>query len=81
MTATFLINQAYVLYWLNAYANAGLSYSPNLTGDPVVLAVSAINLLMLIYASILMWDELKGRRLLKGEPAKLSQPQERGEPT
>jgi hypothetical protein len=80
LTATFLINQAYVLYWLNAYANTGLSYSPNLTGDPVVLAVSAINLLMLIYASILMWDELKGRRLLKGEPAELSQSQQRGEP-
>ncbi|MCJ7793386.1 hypothetical protein MUP42_00480 [Candidatus Bathyarchaeota archaeon] len=81
LTATFLINQAYVLYWLNAYANAGLSYSPNLTGDPVVLAVSAINLLMLIYASILMWDELKGRGWLKTEPAKLSQSQQRGEPT
>jgi len=81
LTATFLINQAYVLYWLNAYANAGLSYSPNLTGDPVVLAVSVINLLMLLYASILMWDELKGRGWLKTEPAKLSQTQERGEPT
>jgi Gpi18-like mannosyltransferase len=81
LTATFLINQAYVLYWLNAYANAGLSYSPNLTGDPVVLAVSAINLLMLLYASILMWDELKGRGWLKTEPVKISQSQERGEPT
>ena len=78
LTATLLINQAYVLYWLNAYyPNAG----PNLTGDPVVLAVSVINLLMLLYASILMWDELKGRGWLKTEPAKLSQTQERGEPT
>jgi dolichyl-phosphate-mannose-protein mannosyltransferase len=78
LTATLLINQAYVLYWLNAYyPNAG----PNLTGDPVVLAVSVINLLMLLYASILMWDELKGRGRLKTEPAKLSQTQERGEPT
>ena len=78
LTATLLINQAYVLYWLNAYyPNAG----PNLTGDPVVLAVSAINLLMLVYASILMWDELKGREWLKTGPVKLSQTQERGEPT
>jgi hypothetical protein len=78
LTATLFINEAYVLYWLNAsYPNA----APNLTGDPIVLAVSAINLLMLIYASILMWDELKGRRLLKGEPAELSQSQQRGEPT
>lgn len=78
LTATLLINQAYVLYWLNAYyPNAG----PNLTGDPVVLAVSVINLLMLLYASILMWDELKGRGWLKTGPVKLSQTRERGEPT
>jgi Gpi18-like mannosyltransferase len=78
LTATLFINEAYVLYWLNAsYPNA----APNLTGDPIVLAVSAINLLMLIYASILMWDELKGRGWLKTEPVKLSQTQERGEPT
>jgi Gpi18-like mannosyltransferase len=78
LTATLLINQAYVLYWLNAYyPNAG----PNLTGDPVVLAVSVINLLMFLYASILMWDELKGREWLKTGPVKLSQTQERGEPT
>ena len=53
LTGTLLANEAYVLYWLNSsYPNAG----PNLTGDPVVLAVSAINLLMLIYASILMLE-------------------------
>ncbi len=70
LTGTLLVNQAYVLYWLNAYyPNAG----PNLTGDPVVLAVSVINLLMLAYASILMWYELKGRGWLKPEPATLSQ--------
>ena len=63
LTATLLVNEAYVLYWLNAsYPNA----VTNLTGDPVVLAVSAINLLMLAYASILMWDE---RTWLKTEPA------------
>ena len=47
LTATLLVNQAYVLYWLNvSYPNA----VPNLTGDPVVLAVSVINLIMLLYA-------------------------------
>ena len=62
LTATLLVNEAYVLYWLNAaYPGA-----PNLTGDPVVLAVSAINLLMLIYASIVMWDK---RTWLKAEAA------------
>ena len=54
LTATLLINEAYVLYWLNnSYPNA----APNLTGDPIVVAVSAINLLMLVYASILMWRQ------------------------
>ena len=77
LTATFLINQAYVLYWLNvSYPNAG----PNLTGDPVVLAVSIINLIMLLYASVLMWDELKGRNWLKKEPVILNQTQQEGEP-
>jgi Gpi18-like mannosyltransferase len=72
LTATFLINQAYVLYWLNiSYPNAG----PNLTGDPLVVAVSIINLIMLLYASVLMWDELKGRHWLKKEPDTLNQTQ------
>jgi hypothetical protein len=65
LTATLLINQAYVLYWLNVYYP---SAGPNLTGDPVVLAVSAINLLMFLYASILMWNELRGHGVLKTEP-------------
>ena len=80
LTATLLVNQAYVLYWLNYYyPNAG----PNLTGNPVVLAVSAINLLMLFYASILMWGELRGHGWLKAEPPpppESSQNEERGEP-
>jgi predicted neutral ceramidase superfamily lipid hydrolase len=74
LTVTFFINVAYVLYKLNA----AYPYAPNLTGDPVVLAVSAINLLMLIYASIVMWDK---STWLKSEPAPSSQPVERGEPT
>ena len=70
LTATLLINEAYILYWLNAsYPNPG----PNLTGDPVTLAVSAINLLMLVYASILMCDK---RSWLKGESAELNQAME-----
>jgi Gpi18-like mannosyltransferase len=74
LTVTFLINEAYVLYWLNkAYP-----YAPNLTGDPVVLAVSAINLLMLMYASVVMWDK---STWLKNEPAPPGPPLERGEPT
>ena len=69
LTATLLVNQAYVLYWLNYNVTMGYSWSPNLTGDPVALAVSAINLLMLIYASMLMWFEIKGRRFLSTEPS------------
>ncbi|MGE5575279.1 MAG: hypothetical protein ACM3UL_04010 [Ignavibacteria bacterium] len=74
LTATFLVNQAYILYWLNvSYPNA----APNLTGDPVVLAVSIINLIMLLYASVLMWKELKGKGWLKTEPSEISQTQEK----
>ncbi len=80
LTATLLVNQAYVLYWLNVYANAGYTYSPNLSGDPVVLAVGVTNLIMFVYASILLWDELKGKRWLKSVPEELSQNQQRGEP-
>jgi Gpi18-like mannosyltransferase len=54
LTATLFINQAYVLYYLNQGAFIA-------TGDLVVLAVSAINLILFIYASILLWGELKGR--------------------
>ena len=74
LTATLFINEAYVLYWLNlSYPNA----APNLTGDPVVLVVSGINLLMLVYASILM---LKSRTWLNTEPLTPSQTMEKGEP-
>jgi len=76
LTGTLLVNQAYILYWLNAYyPNAG----PNLTGDPVVLLVSAINLLMLAYASILMLQELRGKRWLSIEPLKPSAQEGGGE--
>lgn len=71
LTATCLINQAYVLYWLNAYAVAGYSYGPNLTGDPVVLAVSLINLVVFLYVLVLMWNELKGRSLFRIKSIKI----------
>ena len=70
LTATCLVNQAYVLYWLNAYKAAGYTYGPNLTGDPVVIAVSLINLIVFLYVLVLMWDELKGRSWLRISPIK-----------
>ena len=78
LTATLFVNEAYVLYYLNMNA-----FIPS--GDWVVLAVSVINLVMFLYASVLMWDELKGRRLLKTAESpnpseQLSQTTKRGEP-
>jgi Gpi18-like mannosyltransferase len=62
LTATLFVNEAYVLYWLNAsYPGA----PPNLSGDPVFLAVSVINLVMFLYATLLLWTELKGRQLFQ----------------
>ncbi|HLN88599.1 MAG TPA: glycosyltransferase 87 family protein [Candidatus Binatia bacterium] len=76
LTATLFVNEAYVLYALNAaYPNFA-----DITRDPVVPLVSAINLLMLVYASVLMWYELKGRGWLKSEPSKPNQTPNTGEP-
>jgi Gpi18-like mannosyltransferase len=72
LTATLFVNQAYVLYWLNATA------APNLTGDPVVLAVSVINLFALFYASIMVFDEIKGCRTLLPKPVELTPKQNGG---
>jgi hypothetical protein len=69
ITATVFVNEAYVLYWLNgSYPGA----PPNLTGDPVVLVISIINLVMFLYASILMFDVLRGRKMTSAveQPAK-----------
>ena len=75
LTATLFVNEAYVLYALNAaYPNFA-----DLTRDPIVPLVSVINLLMLAYASILLWYELKGRGWLKSEPSILNQTHETGE--
>ena len=73
LTATLLVNQAYVLYYLNMNA-----FIPS--GDLVVLAVSVINLVMFLYGAVLLWDEFKGRPLTKTEAAAMSQPQEESEP-
>jgi len=68
LTGTLLVNQAYVLYWLNEYIRRGLNFSPKLSGDPVVLAVSATNLILFLYASALLWAELKGRPIQAETP-------------
>ena len=73
LTGTLLVNQAYVLYYLNLGA-----FIPS--GDYVVLAVSVINLVTFLYGSVLLWDELKGRQLHKTETAKLTQTPQTGEP-
>jgi Gpi18-like mannosyltransferase len=78
LTGTLLANVSYVLYWLNVYAAAGYQYSPNLTGDPVVLAVSLINLITFLYVLVLMWDELKGRSWLRTRQLETGQERQGG---
>jgi Gpi18-like mannosyltransferase len=68
LTATFLANIADILYWLNLYANAGYNYGPNLSGDPFVLGVSLVNVITFLYGILLLWNELKGKAVLKTEP-------------
>jgi Gpi18-like mannosyltransferase len=58
ITATLFANLAYILYWLN-------QGNPNLSGDPVVVAVSVINLVTFLYGILLLTDELKGKDALK----------------
>ena len=67
LTTTLFVNQAYVLYYLNMNA-----FIPQ--GDLIVLAVSVINLIMFLYASMLMWHELKGSRIQNtAKPDKLTE--------
>ena len=73
LTGTLLVNEVYVLYYLNRD-----TFIPS--GDLVVIAVSVINLIMFLYGSVLMWDELKGRQWLKTQTATLNQTQDSGEP-
>jgi len=70
LTSTLFVNEAYVLYYLNMNA-----FIPN--GDGVVLAVSIINLIMLLYATVLLFDEFKGKSILK--TAKIEQGTARGD--
>jgi Gpi18-like mannosyltransferase len=73
LTVTLLVNQAYVLYGLKAnYPNAG----PNLTGDPVALAVGFANLIMFLFALVLMVDELRTRRDPNSNLPKQNMPRE-----
>ncbi|XHH07855.1 MAG: hypothetical protein ACFCUE_09780 [Candidatus Bathyarchaeia archaeon] len=81
ITATFLTNVAYVLYWLNLYANLGYNYGPDLTGHPMVLAVGVINLITFLYSSLLLWDELKGKAVLKTEPLAIEEQEQKKEQT
>jgi len=55
LTATCLVNQAYVLYWLNK----AFPYAADLSGDLVVFAISLINSLAFLYVLILMFRELR----------------------
>lgn len=63
LSTTFFINQAYVLYYLNL----GTFIS---AGDPVVLSVSLINLMLLVYVLTLIWDEFKGHLEFKPKTIK-----------
>ncbi|MCW3997991.1 MAG: hypothetical protein NWF10_05410 [Candidatus Bathyarchaeota archaeon] len=65
LSATFFMNQAYVLYYLNL----DTFIAP---GDPVVIVVSLINLMMLMYVLALLWDEFKGRPWLSSKSIKIN---------
>jgi dolichyl-phosphate-mannose-protein mannosyltransferase len=71
LTVTLFANISYVLYWLNTYADMGYTYGPNLTGDPLVLAVSLINFIAFLYILKLMWEELKGQSWFRTSPLKI----------
>lgn len=60
LTATLLVNEATILYYFIKYPDG-----VNLTGTPIVLAVSAVNLVMLAYAVAVMWTR---RTWLRTEP-------------
>jgi Gpi18-like mannosyltransferase len=62
LSATCLVNQAYVLQFLN---NNQFIQS----GDPVALTVTLINLMVFIYVLVLLWDELKGRSWFRISPS------------
>jgi Gpi18-like mannosyltransferase len=61
LTATCFVNQAYVLNFLN-------SGTFIVTGDPVLLTVSLINLIAFLYVLVLMIGELRGKPRLSLSP-------------
>jgi hypothetical protein len=63
LTGTLLVNEAYILITSNVAGNAGLS-NPNLTGDPLVLTVCSVNLVMFLFAIGVLLAELKDRKLI-----------------
>lgn len=60
LTSTCFVNEAYVLNALVSSYPSG----PNLTGDPVTIIVSLINLAALVYVLTLMIGELRGKKWL-----------------
>jgi len=64
LSATCLVNQAYVLYFLNN--NQYIQ-----SGDLVALTVTLINLMVFLYVLVLLWDELKGRSWFRISPIKI----------
>jgi len=64
LSITCLVNQAYVLHFLNN--NQYIQ-----SGDLVALTVTLINLAVFIYALMLLWDELKGRSWFRISPIKI----------
>lgn len=66
LSATCLVNQAYVLYFLNN--NQYIQ-----SGDLVALTVTLINLMAFLYVLVLLWDELKGRSWFRISPIKIGE--------
>jgi hypothetical protein len=64
LSATCLVNQAYVLHFLNN--NQYIQ-----SGDLVALTVTLINLMAFLYVLVLLWDELKGRSWFRINPIKI----------
>lgn len=58
LTGTYFVNLAYVLYFLNSGR-----FIPD--GDPVVVAVALVNLVVLEYVLMLAWRAIKGGQLVK----------------
>ena len=74
VTATVLVNEAVVLYALNAaYPNFA-----DLRGNPAVLVISVINLVLFLYGAVLIWREFRGKPEVKLISTDLNQPKQVG---